>query len=134
MRKIDKALLKERDEIIANIRAKREKLDAAIEAYNEAAAKAWGEVEDALQAYNETLDPAREWVAGITGDIDVYVSERSEKWQEGEKAEAYESWKGDYESADSSLEEVSIEQPDQIEADIEDHAQILYDLPEEPSL
>jgi hypothetical protein len=134
MRKIDKALLKERDEIIANIRTKREKLDAAIEAYNEAAAKAWGEVEDALRAYNETLDPAREWVAGITGDIDVYVSERSEKWQEGEKAEAYESWKGDYESADSSLEEVSIEQPDQIEADIEDHAQILYDLPEEPSL
>lgn len=134
MRKIDKTLLKERDEIVANIRTKREKLDAAIEAYNEAAAKAWGVVEDALQAYNETLEPAREWISGITGDIDVYVSERSEKWQEGEKAEAYESWKSDYESADSSLEEVSINPPDQIEEDIEDHAQILEELPEEPSL
>jgi hypothetical protein len=133
MKKISKDLLNERDQIIANIRAKRAKLDAAIEAYNEAMAKAWAEVEDAIQHYNETLEPAREWAAGITGDIDTYMSERSDKWQESDKAGAYESWKSDIESAE--LEDVSIDQPDQLDPDeLEDHAQILYDLPEEPSV
>jgi len=54
-------------------------------------------VQAAIAAYNETLGEAREFVEEITGAIDEYVGERSEKWQEGDKAQALESWKEEWE-------------------------------------
>ena len=91
--------------------------------------EAWEKVEEAVAEYNETLEPAREWVAGIMGDIDTYVSERSEKWQESDKAGEYEEWKSEFEGI--SLEDVSLDKPDELEFDEEDHAELLEQLPEE---
>lgn len=129
MKKLSKELLKERDQITTAIREKREALDAAIEAFNTAMEEAWAKVEEAVTEYNETLEPAREWVAGITGDIDTYTSERSDKWHESDKAGEYEEWKGEFEGV--GLDDISVEKPDNIEFDEEDLAEVIEQLPEE---
>jgi hypothetical protein len=66
------------------------------------------------------------------------MSEKSDKWLEGDRGQAYSTWKEYFENAD--LEESSLEEPDQIEVpdepselsvDLEDAVEVLEQLPEE---
>lgn len=79
MTKLTKAQLQQR----ANLVAKLIKLEDAIK--------------DAIDAYNVELEEVREFVEGITGAIDDYTGERSEKWHEGERAQAVAEWRDAWE-------------------------------------
>jgi hypothetical protein len=114
-----------------------EVLQTAITAYNERMVEAWEKVETAQTAHNESIDAANEWMGQIVSDIDEYMSGKSEKWQDGDAAQAYSEWKAAFEE---DLEQEDMEQPEQIEIEQpdelslnsdEDPADKLEQLPEE---
>lgn len=78
-------------------------------------------VEDAIAAYNEALVEAESFCSDIAERMSDYQSERTDKWQEGEKGDAYQTWMDEW-------------TPDFSELDLPDmdHAETLADLPEAP--
>lgn len=93
------------------------------------------EVEDAREAlasaiekYNERLEDVREAVNAITGSIEDYMSERSEAWQEGDKAQAFQSWLDSWNELDFS----DLTEPDEIDFGINEALESAqFDLPED---
>jgi len=51
------------------------------------------------------------------------MSDRSEKWQDSERGQAYEQWKGEYEG--NHLEEIDLDMPDALEVTLGDQAETL---------
>ena len=127
MKKISKDLLKERDETCAKLREARSVLDGAVADFNNAMQAEWEKVSAAQDAYNEIRADAQSWMESVASDIQSYMDERSEKWQESDKAQEYDQWRSEFEG---DLEEASIEQPDELELDIEDAAESLEQMPE----
>lgn len=80
----------------------------------------------AVMAYNEAIEEARGFVQDVARQADADISDKSERWQEGEKGQAAIGWKDEWEGA--SFEEVSVEYPDDIEAEGLDHADTLDQL------
>jgi len=69
-------------------------LEEAVEKYNEATGeKDKKPVEDAISIYNDALDSAQGFCETIVGDIEEFMEEKSEKWQESDKGEAHANWK-----------------------------------------
>lgn len=91
-----------------------------MEAYNELA----GEIEK----YNEVVEEATQFRDGIVEEMENYVSERSEKWQEGEAAQTYEEWVSQWRDIDLEMLDIP-EEPGEPEMN---HADVLSDLPGEP--
>lgn len=118
MKKLSKTDLQAREEVTKKLGEAHSLLTSAVEEYNDAVAEAWAKVEDCQNGYNEALHAASEWCEGIASQIEDYVNDKSEKWQEGEKAEAYENWKGEYEGIDFSDSELS--QPDELSLEVQD--------------
>lgn len=98
--------------------------DGHAEAIREAWSKLdglWGEVEAAVAAYNEgvaemneKLSDAETWRDEIVQEMDDYMSERSEKWLDGDAGQNYESWKGEWENVSfESVSELEVNQPDE---------------------
>jgi len=132
MTKLKVAQIKERNELTGPLREKYEAIEAAVDEFNNAQALALEKVNEAIAAYNEALDPVREWVAGIKGDIEMFIDDKSEKWQEGERGQAVIEWKDQFENIE--LDDVSIDEPDTLEFDEENHADLVDELPEEASV
>jgi hypothetical protein len=132
MRKLTKANLAERDKLASDLRDRATDLDAAIGKYNDAISRAWEELEAHQMAYNEAVADANAWKTEIASDIQNYMDDRSEKWHEGDVASQYESWKEQFEQEE--LDQVDFAQPEQIEADLADAAELLDQLPEEVDL
>ena len=63
-------------------------------------------LEQAIENYNSVIREAKDLRDEIVAAVDDYTSERSEKWQESERAGEYESFKSQWE--DLELEEVEI--------------------------
>lgn len=156
MKKLTKQEIVDRDAICSKLRDAREQVDtaltefntkrgeaytalaAAVEAFNDTQTEEWDKVSQAIADYNEVVTEADQWKTDVASQIDEYMSERSEKWQEGDRAQAYTDWKSAFE--DASIEEMSVEEPDQIEIeepqelsveDLEDAADQLEQMPEE---
>jgi hypothetical protein len=49
-------------------------------------------VNEAISDYNTLLDEFEEGCAEVEGDIRSYMDERSEKWQESDRGQLYETW------------------------------------------
>jgi len=73
-------------------------------------------------------DLANEVVEGIEG----YIGDRSEKWQESDRASAYESWKDEWQEA-TNLEQVELILGDEIELSVDGDRmdELLERLPDE---
>jgi len=145
MKALKKATLAQRDELTSAVRSasddlataidkfntKRNELweavQAAVEAFNEGVADAWGDETDgvapAQETYNEAVTALEEWCKEVAQSIEEYTANRSEKWQESEKASAYEEWKGQFEE---ELERCELEAPEPIE--IEEMSDLECDL------
>jgi hypothetical protein len=93
MKKLSKMLLQDRDAICQHLRTQYEALEGAVEALNAAIEEQWEAVADALAHYNETVSQANEWLSTVSSEIEGYMSERSEKWQDSERGQAYGEWK-----------------------------------------
>jgi DNA repair ATPase RecN len=154
MRKLDKATCAQRDEITGRVRSRAsdlqeaaetfntaideawETLEAAIEAFNTTLEEKWEPIEQASNDYNEAVNDANAWKQDVAGDIQSYMDDRSEKWQEGEAAGRYTAWKEqfeeEFETADLERPEpIEVEQPGHIDLDLEDVAELLEQLPEQ---
>jgi uncharacterized coiled-coil DUF342 family protein len=124
MKKLNAAQKRELASLVQSMNEHQDSVDTAfikcMEAYNELV----GEIEQ----YNEAVDEATTFRDMIVEEMENYVSERSEKWQEGEAAQAYEEWASQWRDID--LEPLGIpEEPAEIEMN---HPDVLADLPGEP--
>lgn len=107
-------------------------LNAAVAGIDEV----WPALEEAIQAvnvkidaYNEALGAARGFTEDMVSAIDAYMSEKSEKWLDGEAGQSFTEWKSGIES--ESLDDLEhIEVPDKPEPD---DAATLEGLATEPS-
>jgi len=113
MKALSKDQSKQKGTLIDDIRTAHAELGTAVIEYNAAMEKAKDEVQGKLNALNEKLQEAGEWVGGITSDMQSYYDEKSERWQESEPGQNYSSWKEDHESL--SFDEVEIDFPEDLE-------------------
>ncbi|MFP3443222.1 hypothetical protein R0K18_36360, partial [Pantoea sp. SIMBA_133] len=62
-----------------------------------------------IDAYNEQLEEARGFAEDMVSEIDSYMSDRSERWQDGDTGPAYSDWKSEWENvALDELEHVEV--------------------------
>jgi hypothetical protein len=157
MTKLTKQHIADRDAIAQKLRDEREVLEKAIETfntlrdekynlmasaiaeYNRALDEAFTPVGEAMDKYNATVSDANGWKEQIVSEIDEYISNKSDKWQESDKGNAVECWKESFQSQDVEEVELELGEPCEIpeelgtlEVDIEDGAEFLEQLPESP--
>jgi chromosome segregation ATPase len=126
MKKLSAGQITTRDKHAEDIRNAQTELNEVIEKYNAVLEEHKANIETALTAFNEKLTAAREWRDEIVSDIDSYVGDRSEKWQESDAASAYEEWKSAYENLEMDdveidelpepLDLIEVSTPDDLEA------------------
>ena len=109
-----------REDLINRLRTTQEAFDAAKEA---------GEgIPERLAEFLVVLEETETFRDEIASKWRDEYDEKSEKWQEGDKADAANTLTEDWEQADFS--EPSLDDPSELE--LEDYAQILEDLGTEP--
>lgn len=113
MKRLSKQELKQRDEFVAELEKARDRVCDAVDEYNCKAAELWAPVSEALEKYNGIAADTQSWRDEIVSQMDDYLSERSEKWLEGDAAQAYQEWKDSWESL--SIETFDIAQPEGID-------------------
>ena len=57
-----------------------------------------GDLNEAIQAFNNTLKNVRDFRDGIVQSMRDHFNDQSESWQNGEEGEAYSSWMEEWES------------------------------------
>ena len=110
MKALTKDMLTTRDTLATQLFHRYDALEEAVERFNEATATAWQQVLDAQEKYNEAVAEANNWLAEVAGTIADYISERSEKWTESDRGQAYIGWQDEY--ANYELGEVALELPE----------------------
>lgn len=115
--------------IQADLAAAREDLDQKVEDVNDALQTAIDALNDALAGYNEKLEEARSVVADIVSAAEEDFSDKSERWQEGERGEAVRAWIDEIEQV--MLDDIEAPEMEPIVLDAEDHADLLEQLPRE---
>ena len=88
-------------------------LEVAITKYNEILADIKLALDTALNAHNEKLTELRDFSNDIVSEIQEYMDERSDKWQESENGERYAEWKSSWE--DLEFEHIEIDTADELE-------------------
>lgn len=107
-----KRLSKEQDDrwtdLLGDVDLQSEQLDSAhdaicqaVDAYNEELAEYSGKVQ-ALRDYRDEL----------VAEMQCYYDEKSERWQDGEKGAAYQTWIDEWETLDIPDDPEPLEQPD----------------------
>lgn len=108
MKKLSKVDSELRDSFIRNVKEKSEEISVIIVKIN---AIITDELNPTIRDHNGILNDADEWRNELVGKMDDYISERSEKWTEGDAGQNYETWKGEWEGIDFS----EIDEFDEIE-------------------
>lgn len=128
--KMDKRDKKRRDEIVIKLREARAKLEDEVAAFNEDIENSKEKSQTALADYNELLEEARGLIQDISSQAEADMGNKSEKWQDGTKGKAVLDWLEALQDPD--LGDIDIDFPEPINLDIEDHAEMMENLPEEP--
>lgn len=128
MTKLSKANIKERDALCVKLRAAHDALEAAVEAFNAALAAEWEKVEMARDAYNAEIQDANSWRSELAQEVQDYIDDKSDKWQEGDKGQAVSAFK---DALGEDLPEVELEQPEELRFDHEATADVIEQMPEE---
>jgi uncharacterized protein YukE len=126
MKKLSKRDLERRTEVLAKLQAAEKQIDEAIVVVNSVIDE---KVNAAITRYNEAVSELESLRDDIVAEMESYVGDRSEKWQEGDAGQAYEEWKSEWEGLDvSELDMIeALELPDT------PHAAELEALPSEPN-
>lgn len=121
MTKFTKYQLAEHDTVCNQLTDKFTDLEMAIDAFNEALAKAWEPLEAALSNYNDAISEANVFAEGIVSDMQEYSEGKSDKWKEGDRGTAYSAWMAQW---DESLYACELSKPDDIDiANIENYSE-----------
>lgn len=118
-----------RAELMAALTAARTAVDIKIEDVNDALQTAVDAMEATLTDYNSALEDARGFAADIVAQAEEDFSDKSEKWQEGERGEIVRAWIDEWECAD--LDDIELPEIERLAIDAEDHSDILDQLPTE---
>jgi hypothetical protein len=127
MEKLTQTHLASRDTLVAALNETYEALEDAVSEYNTTLAEAWNEVLSAEEAYNAAVGEAQEWLKDRAAEIQAYIDERSEQWQDSDRGKAYGEWK---ETFDLSLDDSDLDEPDELHVQVDNHADTLSALPE----
>ena len=99
----------------------------AIQKEQEAVESAVADLNEKIDAYNTAVAALNAWKEDIVNVMEQDFEDRSEKWQEGEKGQAYQNWKDEWENfIAEELEAVEVEYPEPPSA-----AEDIVQLPEE---
>jgi uncharacterized protein YukE len=124
MRKFNKEHIADRDEVVQDLKEAKAAIELEYEEFKLAAEKLNGKV----RAYNEALAEADTFREEIVSEMDGYMSDKSEKWADGDAGQEYSSWYNEWENLD--LTEVEyLEMPDLFDLS---HAEEIEQLPEQP--
>jgi len=91
--KLTKLELERRDRLAADLKTQASKLEDAIRTFNAVMVEAQEPVNMALTAYNELVTETRAFAEDIASAADDAMNDKSEAWQNGEKAQAANDWK-----------------------------------------
>lgn len=125
---IDKATLQQKQEVCTKLNEAFDSLQEEVEAFNNIMLERWTKVSVAIDVYNAAISDANEWQSVVASEIQDFIGDKSEKWQEGEKGQAYASWKEQYEE---ELETVELEKPDEVVFDNDNPSELLDQKPDE---
>lgn len=68
---------------------------------------------DAIIAYNAALQALNEFRAQVVDDIETFINDKSEKWQEGDAGQAHQAWRDAWEeSCGDELDDTVPEYPE----------------------
>ena len=126
--KLSKEERERREEIASKLREQAEKVAGAVSAMNDAMTAAREIVEAEVEAYNAIVSEAEEFAQDVASQADEAISEKSEKWQEGERGQAAEQWKGEWEGL--QFDELSVDTLGDIDWDDPTHADDLESAPD----
>jgi prophage DNA circulation protein len=123
-----KKLSKEQAAAVTDIAEKLREAWQDIEGRRDTIEQAVNETNELIDAYNAIVAEANEFASGIGDEIDNFMSDKSDKWNEGDTGNAYDAWRSEWQgfSADE-LEPVTYEASDE-----PSHADDLENLPQEP--
>ena len=128
MKKLTKEQAQKKAALSEEMSEKMGALNTLIKKLNDEITAQWETIETAKEEYNQSIRDANEFQEEIASNIDEYVGERSEKWQEGEQASRYEDWKSQWEE---SFDECDLEEPEAL-SEVEDtFSEDLENRPEE---
>lgn len=84
-------------------------------------------VNELIATYNEKATEANGVASDIASEIETYMDERSDKWRESEKGEAYSSWLQAWQEVDfAEIDQIEVEDPSDVDTTL------MNDLPTEP--
>lgn len=112
MKKLSKAQLTERDEIVSQMNEAKDSVTTAVDDYNDALSPAREAVSTAVAEFNSAVEKANSFLGELASDAQNYFDERSEKWQEGDAGDQYNSWKEQFED---EVEEATFDEPAELD-------------------
>lgn len=114
MRQLSKTDVKERDELVSYLRTKSEIVHDRVQEANEAIQR----LNEAIQDYNATICDANEWAQQIVNQMEDFKDAKSEKWQDSDTGQQYDSWLQSWADNLNEVDEVDdISAPDMDAAD-----------------
>jgi hypothetical protein len=129
--KLTKKQIGERNALAADLRLKAALLIVAISEYNETLSTVAPAARDAIDAYNEVIEAARDFVNRIAEPAREEYGRKSLRWQDSDKGVEADRWISDWE--DIGIEDADIELAEPLdEIDPSDLAEQMEDLPVSP--
>jgi len=116
--KLTKSEIARKGDLQTEMADARGKLEDALRVYNAECAELRAPLEAALTAYNEQLEEVKGFVEDIANQADDEYSNKSERWQDGDKGQSARQWIDDWQGAE--FEPVEITFPDDLEIPDED--------------
>lgn len=89
MKKLSKQQIEDRDALVVSLRETESSINQMIEEANSIIAKINGE----KVKLESVISDVESWRDDIVTDLEAYIDDRSEKWQESETGEKYRDWK-----------------------------------------
>jgi len=132
MKRISKDDAKRKDELGTQIARHENELQDAINKFNEAKREAWGPVQVAIEAYNDVIREVEGFCGDVWNEIDNYINERSEKWQESDAASAFGEWRDSWQEISGG--EIELEEPEDVEIPESETADAFSNLENEVNL
>jgi chromosome segregation ATPase len=129
--KLSKAELERRSSLVQSLSDKKGQLEAEIEAYNSEVQELRGSVEEALDGYNTVLVEAKAFCDDIASTRQSEYDEKSDKWQEGDRASAAADWISEWENFEG--DEIQLDWPEELELPDAEHGEALDGIAEEIS-
>lgn len=119
----------------STITEQRSKAEDAIRVYNDAIAAAHSALAEVLEGYNGALEAARSFLEDVHSEADSAFSDKSDKWQEGERGEATRTWIDAIEEAKDAMDPIELDEPEALdESEVlgEDHSTAIDDIQATP--